>query len=94
MIVAYSRLQKILEERRLSVPELHRRLQQQDQSRKTGRIYFHRLLADDQAGAGKRALITVLEPEPDQGRERAEGADSSTSPGPGSLLGRSSTRPT
>jgi hypothetical protein len=31
MIVAYSRLQKILEERRLSVPELHRRLQQQDQ---------------------------------------------------------------
>ncbi len=31
MIVAYSRLQKILEEKRLSVPELHRRLQQQDQ---------------------------------------------------------------
>jgi hypothetical protein len=31
MIVAYSRLQKILEERRLSVPELHRRLQQQEQ---------------------------------------------------------------
>jgi hypothetical protein len=31
MIVAYSRLQKILEERRLSVPELHRRLQQQSQ---------------------------------------------------------------
>jgi hypothetical protein len=31
MLVAYSRLQKILEERRLSVPELHRRLQQQDQ---------------------------------------------------------------
>jgi hypothetical protein len=30
MIVAYSRLQKILEEKRLSVPELHRRLQQQD----------------------------------------------------------------
>ena len=31
MIVAYSRLQKILEEKRLSVPELHRRLKQQDQ---------------------------------------------------------------
>ena len=31
MIVAYSRLQKILEERRLSVPELHRRLLEQDQ---------------------------------------------------------------
>jgi DNA-binding Xre family transcriptional regulator len=31
MIVAYSRLKKILEERRLSVPELHRRLQQQEQ---------------------------------------------------------------
>jgi DNA-binding Xre family transcriptional regulator len=31
MIVAYSRLQKILAEKRLSVPELHRRLQQQDQ---------------------------------------------------------------
>ena len=31
MIVAYSRLQTILEKRRLSVPELHRRLQQQDQ---------------------------------------------------------------
>ena len=32
MIVAYSRLQKIIEERRLSVPELHRRLQEQGQS--------------------------------------------------------------
>ena len=31
MIAAYSRLQKILEQRRLTVPELHRRLQQQDQ---------------------------------------------------------------
>jgi hypothetical protein len=31
MIVAYSRLQKILDEKRLSVPELHRRLQQQNQ---------------------------------------------------------------
>jgi hypothetical protein len=31
MIAAYSRLQKILEQRRLSVPELHRRLKQQDQ---------------------------------------------------------------
>jgi DNA-binding Xre family transcriptional regulator len=31
MIVAYSRLQRILAERRLSVPELHRRLHQQDQ---------------------------------------------------------------
>jgi len=30
MLVAYSRLRKILDERRLSVPELHRRLQQQD----------------------------------------------------------------
>jgi hypothetical protein len=30
MIVAYSRLQKILDEKRLSVPELHRRLQQQN----------------------------------------------------------------
>ena len=30
MIMAYSRLQKILEQRRLSVPELHRRLQQRD----------------------------------------------------------------
>jgi hypothetical protein len=32
MIVAYSRLQKILEERRLSVPELHRRLQEQSET--------------------------------------------------------------
>jgi len=31
MIVAYSRLQKILDEKRLSVPELHRRLRQQHQ---------------------------------------------------------------
>jgi DNA-binding Xre family transcriptional regulator len=31
MIVAYSRLKRILAERRLSVPELHRRLQKQDQ---------------------------------------------------------------
>lgn len=31
MIVAYSRLPKILAQRRLSVPELHRRLEQQDQ---------------------------------------------------------------
>ena len=31
MIVAYSRLPKILHERRLSVPELHRRLQQENQ---------------------------------------------------------------
>jgi hypothetical protein len=31
MIVAYSRLQKILDEKRLSVAELHRRLQQQNQ---------------------------------------------------------------
>ena len=31
MVVAYSRLQKILEERRMSLPELHRPLQQQDQ---------------------------------------------------------------
>ncbi len=31
MIVAYSRLPKILDERHLSVPELHRRLQQQNQ---------------------------------------------------------------
>lgn len=32
MIVAYSRLPKILAERRLSVPELHRRLQQENQA--------------------------------------------------------------
>jgi DNA-binding Xre family transcriptional regulator len=32
MMVAYSRLPRILAERRLSVPELHRRLKQQDQS--------------------------------------------------------------
>ncbi len=31
MIVAYSRLQKILDEKRLTVAELHRRLQQQNQ---------------------------------------------------------------
>ena len=32
MVVAYSRLQKILQQRRLSVPELHRRLQQRSQA--------------------------------------------------------------
>jgi hypothetical protein len=31
MIVAYSRHQKILDEKRLNVAELHRRLQQQNQ---------------------------------------------------------------